>query len=562
MKGFGDIYKKTKKINKKNKPSKEEIIKQATQFHLKGNIKEAAKYYQYFINQGWNDKRVFSNYGTILQNSGQLQEAELNIRKAIEIDPNYANAYSNLGIILKDFGKLQEAEISYRKAIELDPNLANAYSNLGNILKDLGKFQEAELNTRKAIELDPNLANAYSNLGGILKDLGKFQEAELNTRKAIEINPNFSDAYSNLGGIMKYLGKSKEAELYLLKAIEIDPNLAKPYFLLSTLSVSPKQKNWEEYLFTTKILKNQKDVNYIDIYFARANILEGKFNFTESANMFKKANSLNRKKYGSNYIPIKNQMRDYYKISQRLNRKEEKSENLPTSIFIVGLPRSGKTITESILACNKSLLKCGEDNALSIAVDRYLNTDGTSNNQDMFKIYRENISKELSNESFICSTTPSNYIYTGLIASQIPNSKIIYCFRNPLDTIKEMYCSNLMKKFTFKTSLVESAKILLSINKLMEDYKIIYNSKIYFLNYDDLVLNPKKEIKSLLSWLGWEYDKKYLSPQLDPTTYINSNKINTAINTKYLNIWKNYKNLLQPATEIISMNDKYRHIIS
>ena len=159
--------------NTPSNPSKEEIINQAFKFHSQGNISEAAKFYQYFINQGFNDYRVFSNYGVVLKDLRKPQEAELYTRKAIEIKPDYADAHYNLGIILKGLGKLQEAELSYRKAIELNPDLAEAHSNLGGILIALGKLQEAELSTRKAIELKPDYADAHSNLGNILADLGK-----------------------------------------------------------------------------------------------------------------------------------------------------------------------------------------------------------------------------------------------------------------------------------------------------------------------------------------------------------------------------------------------------
>ena len=228
-------------------------------------------------------------------------------------------------------------------------------------------------------------------------------------------------------------------------------------------------------------------------------------------------------------------MKYYSKIWQNIKNKNEFQENQPTSIFIVGLPRSGKTITESILACNKSVLKCGEDKALSIAVNKYLNPKENHNNQDLYQIYIENITKEISGKSFICSTMPGNFIYTGLIANQIPNSKIVYCFRNPLDNIKEMYGAHFGRKFTFTTSIVESANILLSINELMEEYREIFSSKIFFLNYDELILNPEQEIKSLVSWLGWEYEKKYLHPKLDPSTYIRSDKQNLLLNKKHQN---------------------------
>ena len=124
--------------NTPSNPSKEQLINQAIQFHLKGNIPEAAKYYQNCINQGFKDHRVFSNYGIILKSLGKLQEAEISYRKAIEIKPNYAEAHYNLGIILKDLGNLEHSEFSYLKAISIKPDFAEAYYSL-SLLKYLDK---------------------------------------------------------------------------------------------------------------------------------------------------------------------------------------------------------------------------------------------------------------------------------------------------------------------------------------------------------------------------------------------------------------------------------------
>ena len=526
-----------------------------------GKLQEAEFCTRKAIELNPKDSISYSNLGGILQDLGKLQEAEMFTRKAIELNPKDSVAYSNLGGILNDFEKLKEAEMFTRKAIELNPNFANSYSNLGSIARKNDKLEKAEMFTRKAIELNPNFAEAYSNLGGILMQLGNLKEAEIFARKAIELNLKFANAYSNLGLILYELGDLKEAEIFARKAIELNPNFAKAYYSLSNIEAIT-ENSWEDHLFTKDILDNQKDIDKIDIYFARANILERKSNYIQSANVLKEANNLNRKLYGTNFIRIKDKLQYYYKISQKITIKKNLHQNQLKSIFIVGLPRSGKTITESILSRNKALLKCGEDKALSIAVDEFLNKKGTSNQQDMYQIFIENISRKISHESYICSTNPSNFLFTGLIASQIPKSKVIYCFRNPLDHIKEMYSHNINNKFTFRTSIIESAQILLSINELMESYKSIFNSKIYFLNYDQLVVNPKKEIKLLLSWLGWEYEKDYLYPQLEPSTVNRTGNLSEVINKKYLNIWKNYKDLLQPAVELISSNEKYRHLIS
>ncbi|WP_269606561.1 tetratricopeptide repeat protein [Prochlorococcus marinus] len=221
--------------NTPSKLSKEQIINQAFKFHAEGNILEAIKYYKYFIDQGFSDYRVFSNYGGLLLSCGKPQEAELSTRKAIELKPDFADAHLNLGSILRDLGKSKEAELSTRKAIELKPQSADAHLNLGSIFKDLGKLQEAELSTRKAIELKPDLADAHLNLGNILRDLGRLQEAELSTRKAIELKPDLADAHLNLGNILRDLCQLEQAEIYQRKAIEIKPDSANAYASLGNV---------------------------------------------------------------------------------------------------------------------------------------------------------------------------------------------------------------------------------------------------------------------------------------------------------------------------------------
>ena len=286
MKGFGDLYKSEKIRNKKNKFSYEQIINQAIQFHLKGNIKEATKYYQILISKNTNDPSIYSNYGIILRDQGKLKEAELSTRKAIQINPNFADAHSNLGIILIHQGKLKEAELSTRKAIEINPNFADAHSILGIILKNEGELKEAELYIRKAIQINPNFADAYSNLGIILKDQGKLKEAELSTRKAIEINPNFEDAYSNLENILRNQGKLNELLISSESKIKSRTN-NHGYRLLSLLEITIANLiigNFSEIILNiNKIEKGikQGDLNFIKENHLKKNTL-GYFQFIKS----------------------------------------------------------------------------------------------------------------------------------------------------------------------------------------------------------------------------------------------------------------------------------------
>ncbi len=230
MKGFGERHQPPKKKNSTNDETttRKKIINRAFECHSLGKIREAKKYYENFINQGFLDHRVFANYGMILNNLGELQEAEIYIRKAIELNPNYAIAHSNLGGILKHVGELQEAEICTRKAIELQPNYSKLHLNLGLILQDVGKLKEAELAICKAIELNHNYADAYSDLRNILQNLGKLEKLIQISKSIIESKSfdigyklqallsicitnlllnNFSETYLNINKIDELINK-------------------------------------------------------------------------------------------------------------------------------------------------------------------------------------------------------------------------------------------------------------------------------------------------------------------------------------------------------------------
>ncbi len=188
MKGFGKSQNPKKPvIRQKTNLTPEELISEAFKFHSQGNISKASKYYQLFIDKGFIDPMVFSNYGAIQKQIGQTEKAVKLYKRAIQVNPSYAEAHSNLGNILRDLGKPEEAEVSTRKAIELKPSFANAYSNLGNILYDRGKQKEAFDSYVKAIELDPNIFDNYSSLTELLGDSNPSQFNKSNLENILKL---------------------------------------------------------------------------------------------------------------------------------------------------------------------------------------------------------------------------------------------------------------------------------------------------------------------------------------------------------------------------------------
>ena len=193
-----------------------------------------------------------------------------------------------------------------------------------------------------------------------------------------------------------------------------------------------------------------------------------------------------------------------------INKNEDKI--FPESIFIVGMPRSGSTLLESILSININVDPLGETN---IFKESFLNWKKPLQKSSLAELY---LKKTKTNGKKSRTTTNKwlyNYLYTGIISTQIPNCKIIHCFRNPLDNILSMYRANFAHGNEYSSVLTDCAKVYLDQEEVMSEYKKRFRPIIYDFNYDSLVVNPREEIKSLISWLGWKWNDQYLSPHLN-----------------------------------------------
>jgi len=456
MKGFDD-KKNSKNIEKnlQTNLSRDEIIKKAFQYQSQGNIAEASKYYQFFINRGFKDHRIFLNSGEILKDLGRLEEAEIWIRRAISLKPDYAIAHNNLGNILRAKNKLKEAELCYCRAIICNPDFIKAYYNL------------------------------------------------------------------------------------------------------STLTSTDENKIWETKLFSESFQKNKSKNDRFIIFFARANILHKRKNYKESAKYLELANKLKILIRPSNSASLIKNSKLLLIESSKANLKLTKEKKYPQSIFIVGMPRSGTTLTESIISMNSKVFPLGEINTLERSFKEWKKNKEKIDLSDLYLQKINKIKSDITTNKYLY-----NYQYAGIISTQIPNSKIIHCYRNPLDNILSIYRANFPNGNEYTSSLVDCAHIYLDQKRVMNEYKKRYRENIYDLDYELLVKNPDEEIKFLIQWLGWKWDKSYLKPHLNQRSVITASdiQVRSKINSKSIGGWKNYKEMLKPVFEILAQDDDYKNL--
>jgi len=492
MKGFGEKNQSNKIKNPKNEEilNIDKLIEKAFKLQAQGRKLEAAKYYAYLVKHGVKDYRIFSNYGAFLNEIGKHKQAELELKKAISLNPKYANAYYNLAVFFIGQGNLKQAELELKKAIKLKSDFAIAHYNLGFILKDLGRLKEADTHNQKALEVDPHLTDAYLSL--------------------------------------------------------------------STMYSGETTLKWRNQLFSESLLKNKNKRELMNIFFARSNIFHKESKYKKSAENLITANNIKLKMNKSEANLLINKTKKLKISSDNFERNNKVFEDYPMSIFIVGLPRCGSTLVESIISLNSNVKDLGEVNIFEKSYREYKESGGET---DLNEIYLKKL-QITKNKKYTTNKWLFNYQYAGIIAKAIPNAKIIHCYRNPLDNILSMYRGHFAIGNNFCSSLVDSATVYSDQEEIMKKYKKEFENHIYELNYDELVTHPSKEIKSLINWLGWEWNHVYLSP------HVNSRKVSTRsnvqvrspINTKSLGGWINYKEMLRPAMEIITKKDKYKYL--
>ncbi len=337
----------------------------------------------------------------------------------------------------------------------------------------------------------------FSNYAAILKGLRKLKEAEFYLKKAIELKPDFADAFSNLGIVSKGLGKLKEAEFYLKKAIELKPDFSSAYYALSNLKYSKDDQKWQDRLFSKSILNNKSKKDQIEIFFARSNILHQDKKHSESAIYIRLANQIKLSIKASNADDLISKSKKLLVESNRQKTNATHHQNAHQRIFIVGMPRSGSTLVESILSMNPNVDDLGETNILEKS---FLESKKVGHKVTLSEIYRKRLDNYKKTSNITTDKWLDNYQYGGIISKQIPNSFVIHCFRNPLDNILSIYRAHFSKLNEYSSSLIDCTRVYINHDELMSEYKKKYRSNIYDLNYDLLV---QPFFIPLIDWYDW-----------------------------------------------------------
>jgi tetratricopeptide (TPR) repeat protein len=487
-----------------------------------GRFKEAEASYRRALQIEPGNVEAHSSLGNILYDLGRLDEAEASCRRALLIRPDDAEALYNLASILQELGRLDEAEASCRRALQVRPDFAEAYCNLGSLLLESGRLDEAQASCRRALLIKQDYAEAHYNLSSILQELDRLDEAEASCRQALQIKPDFAEAYCNLGSFLLELGRLDEAESCLRRALEIKPDLIEARFSFAQLrKVKADDENLAALIAAEEAAQNGttplqgKDAMFL--HFALGKSYGDIGNHEKAFPHFIDGCKLKRATY--DYDPDETAQR-FVSIKRNFDAatidrlRGGNPSRLP--IFVLGMPRSGTTLTEQIIASHPEVHGAGElPDLMEIA---YREIAGAAFPDNMRLLdperlaawgaeYVTGLQRHAPDARRITDKMPANFMAVGLIHLMLPNAKIIHVNRNPVDTCLSCFS----KLFTFGQEhtydLFELGRYYADYARLMAHWRKVLPAGAFLdVQYEDIVADQETQARRLIEYCGLEWN--------------------------------------------------------
>ncbi|HSY29094.1 MAG TPA: tetratricopeptide repeat protein, partial [Burkholderiaceae bacterium] len=355
----------------------------------------------------FDDAGTHCNLGNVWQELGKFDEAIACFHTALEFEPDNALLHYNLGNALTKLDQQNDAIASFRQALALNADYAEAYNNLGNALTETGQLDAALESLRRALQINPSYFEAHNNMGNVLRELRLLDAAKDSYHKAIAIQPNYAQAHVNLGLVLRAQGRHAEAQTSCQTALKIEPDLTTALIFKAEMHADQGQfaaaeeayrraiatepespKAWSGIASVRKmtsadaawladvqgiVQKNIPPRKEVYLRYALGKYFDDVKDFEQAFFNYQRANELT-KSYSGRYdkqrqtLVVDTLIHVYDQT--RINREQIDANTSARPVFIVGMPRSGTSLTEQILASHPEVFGAGELTFWSAAAAR------------------------------------------------------------------------------------------------------------------------------------------------------------------------------------------------
>lgn len=487
---------------------------------------EAAAAYRRGVELDPDDPELHNNLGNTLAETGDLPGAIACYRDALRLRPAHVDAWLNLGRALTEQGRLEDALHSYRCAVRTQPDSVPALLGLGDALRRSGRHEAAIESYRRALALAPERAEAYNNLGYCLAQLGRSAEAMTHFEKALALQPQLAEAHANSGMCLQNQGRFGEAVAAYRHAIRLKPDFADAY--LNLLNNKTYRVTDEDIRRITELLEGEAlspDAR-ISLSFALGGAYEDRGECDAAFGFYHAANALKAER-----VPFDaDRHTDYiHRVIETFGADffaQRKDFGIATElpVFIVGMPRSGSSLVEQIMASHPAVFGAGELHDIRLMVGDLPKTVGTSRPfpecaahlerqvaHRLAERYLRALERQAGAALRATDKMLGNYLRLGLIAVMFPRARVIHCRRDPLDTCLSCYFQNFATGLRFTYDLRHLGIAYRSYEKLMAHWREVLPLEMLDVQYEALIEDQEAMSRRLIEFLGLPWDDRCLA---------------------------------------------------
>jgi tetratricopeptide (TPR) repeat protein len=548
----------------------EALYNRANTLHALRRLDEALASYDRALALRPDHAEAYNNRGNTLHALRRLDEALASYDRALALRPDYTEALYNRGNTLHALQRFAEALASYDRALALRPDHAEALSNRGNALHELKRFDEALASYDRALAVRPDYAEALYNRGNTLHERGDLRAALAHFRRALSLKPDLADAYNNMGNVLEELGQLREAQSAYLEGLRLDSDSVVAYVNLGAVKTF---KPGDAHLAAMEALAakteglSKTDRMQLDFALGKAYA-----DLNDNSRSFQHLLAGNAAKRASICYDETAALALFDRIEavftpELIAAKSRGGYPSALPIFVLGMPRSGSTLVEQIIASHPAVHGAGELHLLSDVVRTVRDPDGKSVPYPELTLSLDRAAlheigarysamlRELAashgapTAERITNKMPSNYYFAGLIRLALPNAKIIHTVRDPLDTCMSCFSRLFTEEQNYTYDLGELGRYYRRCERLMAHWRrVLPVGSILDVRYEDVVDALETQARRIIGYCALPWDDRCLSfHETDrPVRTASATQVRQPIYKSAIGRWRVYEEHIEP----------------
>jgi tetratricopeptide (TPR) repeat protein len=538
-----------------------------------GEHQQAIAAFQHAIDRHPGHAEAMNCQGLSLLAQGRNADAVACFDRAIGVRPDYAEAHNNRGNAFLATHHIAGAIAEYHAAIANKPNDAEAHNNLGLALRMLGRNEAARAEFERVLSLSPAHPAARSNLGLALRGSGQYASAISSFERALELRPNHAPAWSNLGSALRETGRLNEARRAFERAVANAPT---DTLYFRNLGETMRFEADDPYL--TAMLKLAADEDRlthgerVNLHFALGKAYSDLARHDDSLRHLLTANALKRRQLNYNEyaeFAIFDRIQQLYDPAL-FRRRSGVGDPSRVPVFIFGMPRSGTTLIEQILASHPAVFGAGELNAFEMALRQ---ADGPNGNtqtsldelprasdavtRQVGAAYIATIRSLAPDAALITDKMPANFTLAGAIHLALPNARIIHARRDPVDTCLSCFSQYFAGDMPFAYDLGELGRYHRAYTGLMAHWREVLPPGVMLeVDYEDVVADVEIAARRIVAHCGLDWHENCLNFHLTerPVRTASATAVRQPIYRDAVGRWRPYSPMLRPLLDALGVN--------